>query len=75
MAATYGAVEAVIDEEDTLSFSVREQVRPIIETVPLERAGDAYVRMMRNEARFRMVITNRTVKCRRLRLLDIRRPR
>jgi len=45
-----------IDEEDTLSFSVREQVRPIIETVPLERAGDAYARMMRNEARFRMVI-------------------
>jgi len=46
-----------IDEEDTLSFSVREQVRPIIETVPLERAGDAYARMMRNEARFRMVLT------------------
>ena len=46
-----------IDEEDTLTFSAREQVRPIIETVPLERAGDAYARMMRNEARFRMVIT------------------
>ena len=46
-----------IDEEDTLRFSVREQVRPIIETVPLERAGDAYTRMMRNEARFRMVLT------------------
>ncbi len=46
-----------IDEEDTLSFSVREQVRPIIETVSLERAGDAYARMMRNEARFRMVLT------------------
>ena len=46
-----------IDEEDMLTFSVREQVRPIIETVPLERAGDAYARMMRNEARFRMVIT------------------
>jgi len=46
-----------IDEEDTLRFSVREQVRPIIETVPLERAGDAYARMMRNEARFRMVLT------------------
>ena len=45
-----------IDEEDTLSFSVREQVRPIIETVPLEQAGDAYACMMRNEARFRMVI-------------------
>jgi D-arabinose 1-dehydrogenase-like Zn-dependent alcohol dehydrogenase len=46
-----------IDEEDTLTFSAREQVRPIIETVPLERAGDAYARMMRNEARFRMVLT------------------
>jgi len=39
-----------IDEEDMLTFSVREQVRPTIETVPLERDGDAYARMMRRVA-------------------------
>lgn len=45
-----------IDEEGMLSFSAREQVRSMIETVPLERASDAYVRMIGNEARFRMVL-------------------
>jgi alcohol dehydrogenase/propanol-preferring alcohol dehydrogenase len=45
------------DSEDTLSFSVLAGVRPMIETVPLERAADAYERMMSGEARFRMVIT------------------
>jgi alcohol dehydrogenase, propanol-preferring len=47
-----------IDEEDTLAFSVLEEVRPIIETVPLEKAAEAYAHMMRNEARFRIVLTN-----------------
>jgi D-arabinose 1-dehydrogenase-like Zn-dependent alcohol dehydrogenase len=28
-----------------------------IETMPLERAAEAYDKMMRNEARFRMVLT------------------
>jgi D-arabinose 1-dehydrogenase-like Zn-dependent alcohol dehydrogenase len=46
-----------IDSEDTLSFSALSGVRPRIETMPLERAGDAYARMMANEARFRMVLT------------------
>jgi len=46
-----------IDIEDTLAFSGRENVRPMIETVPLERAADAYARMMRGEARFRIVLT------------------
>jgi D-arabinose 1-dehydrogenase-like Zn-dependent alcohol dehydrogenase len=45
------------DSEDTLAFSVLTNVRPMIETVPLERAGEAYERMMSGEARFRMVIT------------------
>jgi D-arabinose 1-dehydrogenase-like Zn-dependent alcohol dehydrogenase len=45
------------DSEDTLAFSVLTDVRPLIETVPLERAGEAYERMMSGEARFRMVIT------------------
>jgi D-arabinose 1-dehydrogenase-like Zn-dependent alcohol dehydrogenase len=43
--------------EDTLTFSVLQNVRPIIETVPLERAGEAYARTMRGEARLRMVLT------------------
>jgi D-arabinose 1-dehydrogenase-like Zn-dependent alcohol dehydrogenase len=29
----------------------------MIETVPLENAAEAYARMMRNEARFRIVLT------------------
>jgi D-arabinose 1-dehydrogenase-like Zn-dependent alcohol dehydrogenase len=45
------------DSEDTLAFSVLAGVRPMIETVPLERAADAYERMMSGQARFRMVIT------------------
>jgi len=46
-----------IDIEDTLAFSVAQNVRPIIEMVPLEDAAEAYARMMRNEARFRIVLT------------------
>jgi propanol-preferring alcohol dehydrogenase len=45
-----------IDCEDTLSFSVLENIRPMIETVPLEQAADAYARMMQGKARFRMVL-------------------
>ena len=45
-----------IDEEDTLDFSALQNVRPMIERVPLEQAAEAYAKMMRNEARFRMVI-------------------
>jgi propanol-preferring alcohol dehydrogenase len=45
-----------IDGEDTLAFSVLENIRPIIETVPLEQAADAYARMMEGKARFRMVL-------------------
>lgn len=46
-----------IDNQDTLSFSVLEDVRPMVETAPLEEAADADARMMRGEARFRMVLT------------------
>jgi len=45
-----------IDAEDTLSFSSLQKVRPMVETVPLVNAAEAYRRMMRNEARFRMVL-------------------
>jgi propanol-preferring alcohol dehydrogenase len=45
-----------IDSEDTLAFSVVENIRPMIETFPLEKAADAYARMMEGKARFRMVL-------------------
>jgi D-arabinose 1-dehydrogenase-like Zn-dependent alcohol dehydrogenase len=45
------------DSEDTLKFSVSEEVRPMIETYPLERAPEAYARMMSGKARFRVVLT------------------
>jgi alcohol dehydrogenase, propanol-preferring len=45
-----------IDAEDTLSFSSRQNIRAMIETVPLAKAAEAYGRMMRNEARFRIVL-------------------
>jgi D-arabinose 1-dehydrogenase-like Zn-dependent alcohol dehydrogenase len=47
---------STIDGEETLSFSALENIRPMIETVPLEKAPEAYARMMRGEARFRMVL-------------------
>ena len=48
---------ASIDSQDTLAFSALSGVRPMIETMPLERAAEAYDKMMRNAARFRMVLT------------------
>jgi len=44
------------DSEDTLNFSALTGVRPMIETFPLEKAADAYERMMSGKARFRVVI-------------------
>ncbi|MCW3038968.1 MAG: zinc-binding dehydrogenase [Solirubrobacterales bacterium] len=45
------------DSQDTLAFSELADVRPLIETLPLERAQEAYDRMMAGDARFRMVLT------------------
>jgi D-arabinose 1-dehydrogenase-like Zn-dependent alcohol dehydrogenase len=45
-----------IDSEDTLKFSAMTGVRPMIETYSLERAAEAYERMMSGKARFRVVI-------------------
>jgi D-arabinose 1-dehydrogenase-like Zn-dependent alcohol dehydrogenase len=45
------------DSEDTLAFSVLSEVRPMIETLPLERAAEAYEKMISGDARFRMVLT------------------
>src|ERR1700688_1847499 len=41
----------------TLRFSAMSDVAAMVETMPLERAADAYARMMSGEARFRMVLT------------------
>ena len=46
-----------IDSEDTMRFSAMTGVRPMTETFPLERAQEAYDRMMSNKARFRVVLT------------------
>jgi D-arabinose 1-dehydrogenase-like Zn-dependent alcohol dehydrogenase len=46
-----------IDSEDTMKFSAMTGVRPMTETFSLERAQEAYDRMMSNKARFRVVIT------------------
>jgi D-arabinose 1-dehydrogenase-like Zn-dependent alcohol dehydrogenase len=45
------------DSEDTLAFSALAEVRPMIETFPLEQAAAAYERMMSGAARFRVVLT------------------
>jgi D-arabinose 1-dehydrogenase-like Zn-dependent alcohol dehydrogenase len=44
------------DSEDTMAFSVLADVRAQIETMPLERAQEAYEKMMSGKARFRMVL-------------------
>jgi len=45
-----------IDSEDTLNFSQLSDVKPMIETYPLEKASEAYNKMMNNDARFRVVL-------------------
>jgi len=45
-----------IDSEDTLAFSARSGVRPMIEVFPLEQVTEAYERMMSGGARFRVVL-------------------
>mgnify|MGYP001547026106 CR=1 FL=1 len=45
-----------IDSEDTLKFSEISGVRAFIEKYPLDRAAEAYDRMMSGKARFRVVL-------------------
>jgi len=45
------------DEEDTLRFATLTGVRPMVETYPLEKAAEAYARMMSGKAHFRCVLT------------------
>jgi alcohol dehydrogenase, propanol-preferring len=61
--SVYGSLTGTaIEQEDTLAFSVLENIRPMIETAPLEQAADAYARMMQGKARFRMVLVTKDVK-------------
>jgi alcohol dehydrogenase, propanol-preferring len=56
----YGSLAGTaIETEDALAFSVLEDIRPMIETAPLEQAADAYARMMQGKARFRMVLVTK----------------
>ncbi|MFE3634336.1 alcohol dehydrogenase catalytic domain-containing protein [Streptomyces sp. NPDC059168] len=45
------------DVEDTMAFSALHGIRPMTESVPLERADEAYRKMLAGRARFRMVLT------------------
>jgi D-arabinose 1-dehydrogenase-like Zn-dependent alcohol dehydrogenase len=45
-----------IDSQDTLAFSVLQGVRSMNEVFPMERAVEAYDRMMSGKARFRVVL-------------------
>jgi D-arabinose 1-dehydrogenase-like Zn-dependent alcohol dehydrogenase len=45
------------DSEDTLRFAQLSGVLPMIEVYPLEKADDAYARMMSGKAQFRVVLT------------------
>jgi D-arabinose 1-dehydrogenase-like Zn-dependent alcohol dehydrogenase len=45
------------DSEDTLRFAELSGVRPMIETYPLDKAAEAYARMLSGKAEFRVVLT------------------
>lgn len=46
-----------IDSQDTMDFSLLTGVRSMNEIFPLERAADAYERMMSGKAKFRVILT------------------
>jgi D-arabinose 1-dehydrogenase-like Zn-dependent alcohol dehydrogenase len=45
------------DSEDAMNFAELTGVRPMIKTYPLEKAAEAYARMMSGDAQFRVVLT------------------
>ncbi len=45
------------DSEDTMRFSSRTGVRPMIERYPLEKAAEGYQQMISGKVRFRVVLT------------------
>ena len=46
-----------IDAEETLAFSAKADVHSMNEFYPLDRAAEAYDRMLSGKARFRVVLT------------------
>jgi D-arabinose 1-dehydrogenase-like Zn-dependent alcohol dehydrogenase len=48
---------SAMDSEDTLRFSSQAGVKSIIEKFPLEKANEAFARMMSGDAQFRVVLT------------------
>jgi len=46
-----------VDSEDAMNFSALQGIRAKIETYPLEKAAEAYERMLANKARFRIVLS------------------
>jgi D-arabinose 1-dehydrogenase-like Zn-dependent alcohol dehydrogenase len=46
-----------MDSEDTLNFSALAGIKPMTEVYPLEKAAEAFERMMSGKARFRAVVT------------------
>ncbi|MDC7713642.1 hypothetical protein PQU96_05745 [Vogesella sp. LYT5W] len=44
------------ENEKTLAFSVLADIRPQIETLPLEQANEAYQRLLQGDGKFRMVL-------------------
>jgi D-arabinose 1-dehydrogenase-like Zn-dependent alcohol dehydrogenase len=51
------AVGTPTDSEDTMNFAELSGVRPMVETYPLEKAAEAYARMISGKAEFRVVLT------------------
>lgn len=51
------AAGTAADSEDTLRFAELTGVRAMIETYPLEKAAEAYARMLSGKAQFRVVLT------------------
>jgi D-arabinose 1-dehydrogenase-like Zn-dependent alcohol dehydrogenase len=51
------AAGTAADSEDTLRFAELTGVRSMIETYPLEKAAEAYARMLSGNAQFRVVLT------------------
>src|ERR1700685_4373616 len=45
------------DSEDTLNFAELSGVRPMVETYSLDKAAEAYARMLSGKAQFRVVLT------------------
>jgi propanol-preferring alcohol dehydrogenase len=51
------ATGSVQDEQETVEFSLLENVEPMVEVMPLSKAREAYDRMMAAKARFRVVLS------------------